>query len=125
MKTSEAFWQAFDGLINKCEIVIDRPLGSVHPRYSNLIYPVSYGYLKGTKSMDGGGIDVWVGTRADRVLDAVICIVDLVKQDSEIKLLLGCTEAEKDAIDTLHNASDFMKGIRINRNREALQSRQR
>ena len=34
--------------------------------------------------MDGGGIDVWKGTRGNPAVDTVICIVDLVKRDSEI-----------------------------------------
>lgn len=116
MKTNEAFWHAFDQLIEACEIVIDRRAGEEHPRYKDMVYPLSYGYLKGTQSMDGSGIDVWIGTRLDKTLDAVICIVDLVKQDSEIKLLLGCTTVEKEVIDVFHNASESMKGILIHRN---------
>ena len=69
------FWDALDQLTADSEIVIDRPKGSAHPRFPNFIYPVDYGYLKGTASMDGGGIDVWLGT-GERKLDAVMCIVD-------------------------------------------------
>jgi len=65
--------------------------------------------------MDGGGIDVWKGTRENPGVDAVICIVDLLKKDSEIKLLFGCTEEEKDIIYRFHNESEYMKGILIER----------
>lgn len=41
--------------------------------------------------MDGAGIDVWVGSDEKKV-DAIMCIVDLMKKDSEIKILIGCTE---------------------------------
>ena len=41
--------------------------------------------------MDGGGIDVWVGS-GDKKIDAIMCIVDLMKRDSEIKILIGCTD---------------------------------
>ena len=44
--------------------------------------------------MDGGGIDVWVGS-GEKTVDAIMCIVDMMKRDSEIKLLIGCTEEEK------------------------------
>ncbi len=64
--------------------------------------------------MDGGGIDVWVGS-SDKIVDAVICIVDLMKEDSEIKILLGCSEEEKNAIYDIHNSTQFMKGILIRR----------
>ena len=110
----EAFWQALDELIRTSEIVIDRPRGSAHPRYPEMIYPVDYGYLKGSTSMDGQGIDVWRGSGEKRI-DAIICTVDLLKRDSEIKLLIGCTEEEKQLIYELHNDSEYMKGVLIRR----------
>ena len=55
------FWNAIDELVKNTEIVIDRPKGTAHPRHPDFIYKVDYGYLKETTSMDGAGIDVWVG----------------------------------------------------------------
>ncbi|MCG8499672.1 MAG: inorganic pyrophosphatase, partial [Firmicutes bacterium] len=66
-------------------------------------------------SMDGGGIDVWRGTKENPTVDVVICIVDLLKRDSAIKLLFGCTEEEKNTVYRFHNESDYMKGILIER----------
>ena len=108
-----AFWVALDRLVKQSELVIDRPRGSTHPRYPSLIYPVDYGYLKDTSSMDGGGIDVWVGTDKSGAVDAIICTVDLMKRDSEIKILIGCTEEEKRRILRLHNETAYMKGIML------------
>ncbi len=108
------FWKALDSLVNDSEIVIDRPKGTAHPKYPNFIYKVDYGYLKNTSSMDGAGIDVWVGS-AEKQIDAIICIVDLMKRDSEIKILIGCTEEEKQLIYQTHNESPYMKGIMIRR----------
>ena len=111
---NEAFWLALDQLVESSEIVIDRPKGSAHPRYPDIIYQLDYGYLKNTASMDGEGIDVWLGT-GERKVDAVMCTVDLVKRDSEIKILIGCTEAEKVYIDEHYNVDATMKGILIRR----------
>ena len=108
------FWSALDTLVRQSEIVIDRPRGSAHPRYPDFIYPVDYGYLKSTASMDGGGIDVWLGT-GDGGVNAVICTVDLLKKDSEIKILIGCPREETAAIYEKHNDSEYMKGILIPR----------
>ena len=110
-----AFWQALDRLISASEIVIDRPKGSPHPRFPSRIYPLDYGYLAGTASMDGDGIDLWRGSDPAQRLDAVVCTVDLMKRDSEIKLLIGCTEDEKAAVMRWHNDSDMMKAILIER----------
>ena len=65
--------------------------------------------------MDGSGIDVWRGSLPDSICDAIICTVDLWKRDSEIKLLIGCTEEEKTIAYNFHNTSEFMKGILIRR----------
>lgn len=111
---NKAFWNALDALADHSKIVIDRPRGSAHPRFPDFIYPVDYGHLKDTSSMDGGGIDVWAGT-GDRRIDAIMCIVDLMKKDSEIKILIGCTEEEKELIYETHNESEYMKGVLIRR----------
>lgn len=112
------FWNLLDDLVRQSELVIDRPKGSAHPKFPHLIYPVDYGYLKGTSSMDGDGIDVWVGTASEQKVDAIICVVDALKRDSEIKILIGCTEQEKASIYETHNRSQCMKGILIKRDEE-------
>ena len=114
MIVNEDFWSALDELVNTSEIVIDRPKGSAHPRFPNFIYRVDYGYLKNTSSMDGSGIDVWIGS-GNKTVDAIICIVDLMKRDSEIKILIGCTEAEKMEVYKTHNETQYMKGVLIHR----------
>ena len=114
-KPDESFWKSVDALVKESEIVIDRPKGSHHPRYPELVYPVDYGYLKNTTSMDGGGIDVWRGTKISGKIDAIVCTVDLYKKDSEIKILIGCNAAEKKLILQFHNRGESMKGLLIER----------
>ncbi len=63
----DEFWSSLDKLVDDSEIVIDRPKGSSHPKYPNFIYRLNYGYLKNTASMDGAGIDVWVGSGEKKV----------------------------------------------------------
>ncbi|WP_370833068.1 inorganic pyrophosphatase [Eubacterium ventriosum] len=108
------FWRALDSLVDNSEIVIDRPKGTAHPKYPDFIYKVDYGYLKNTSSMDGAGIDVWIGS-GEKKIDAIMCIVDLMKRDSEIKMLIGCTEEEKQIVYQTHNETEYMKGILIRR----------
>jgi len=115
MKVANNFWMALDELVCNSEIVIDRPKGTAHPRYPDFIYKVDYGYLKNTSSMDGAGIDVWVGTAKEKSIDAIVVIIDLIKRDSEIKILISCTEEEKDIVYQTHNETPYMKGILIRR----------
>jgi inorganic pyrophosphatase len=48
---------------------IDRPMGSRHPEYPELIYPVNYGYVEGVVAADGEEQDVYV-LGADGPLEA-------------------------------------------------------
>ena len=108
------FWIVLDKLISGSKIIIDRPKGSKHPKYGDCIYKLDYGYLENTSSMDGGGIDVWKGSLDENICDAIVCTVDLIKKDSEIKILIGCNEEEKDIIMKSFD-NENMKGIMIRR----------
>jgi coenzyme F420-0:L-glutamate ligase/coenzyme F420-1:gamma-L-glutamate ligase len=101
------FWDYLDRLVAGSHLVIDRPQGSRHPRYPSMIYPLDYGYLQDTTTVDGGGIDLWLGSLPGRVLDSVVMTVDLYKRDAEINLLLGCTDQEKLTIINLLNKDDM------------------
>jgi inorganic pyrophosphatase len=90
----ENFWMAIDRLVSENPVEIDRVQGMVHPLYPDMVYPLDYGYLVGTTASDGGGIDVWVGTSGDKRAVGVICSIDLVKRDTEIKIMLGCHHEE-------------------------------
>jgi len=105
-----AFWSALRSLAAG-KITVDRPRGSRHPRFPHVVYPLDYGYVEDTSSMDGGGIDVWRGSGEG--LTGIVVTVDLMKRDSEIKILIGCTPEEVMTVLEFHNDSDCMKGIFI------------
>lgn len=41
-------------------IKIDRPVGSAHPKYKDIVYPINYGYLPGVTGGDGEAQDVYL-----------------------------------------------------------------
>ena len=97
-------------LVLTSSIVIDRPKGSAHPGYAEVIYPLDYGYLENTRSSDGDGIDVWLGSlkttqqrENDETLTGILCTFDTLKRDAEIKLLIGCTKEEIEIIQNFHS----------------------
>lgn len=79
---STSFWSAMEDLLSSNTIVIDRPKGSAHPRYPNLIYPFDYRYIKDTTAADGEGIDIWVGSLPSRNLTGILCSYDSLKRDA-------------------------------------------
>ena len=108
------FWEYLERLIENSTIKIDRPKGSAHPRFPDLIYPLDYEYFQDTASMDGGGIDIWVGTQTKKNLGAIICTIDLNKKDIEIKVLIGCSKSYLKTIIDFHN-TDTVRVILVRR----------
>ena len=53
--------------------------------------------------MDGGGIDVWVGSLESCAVTGIVTTVDLFKNDAELKILIGCTPDEMATIEDHHN----------------------
>ncbi len=94
------FWGEMSKLIITNKIILDRPKGTPHPRYPELIYPLDYGYLESTTAGDGNGIDVWFGSLNAKSLTGILCTFDTIKRDAEIKLLVGCT---KDDVQRIQN----------------------
>ncbi len=42
------------------KVVIDRPLGSYHPKHKDIYYPINYGYIEGIIAADGEEQDAYV-----------------------------------------------------------------
>ena len=48
-------------MINKIvTVTIDRPMGSYHPEYKDMYYPINYGYIEGVMADDGEEQDAYV-----------------------------------------------------------------
>jgi inorganic pyrophosphatase len=102
---SETFWDYLNRLVVSNHLTIDRPKNSQHPRYPDVIYPLDYGFLEGTSTVDGGGVDVWVGSIGNTEITGVVLTVDLLKSDTEIKVLLGCSDEDIQKILDFHNGN--------------------
>lgn len=87
------------------DIKIDRPIGSVHPKHPDIIYPVNYGYIPNVFGGDGEELDVYllgVETSAKEYQARVIAIVHR-NNDIEDKLVAAPsgTSYSKNRIKTL------------------------
>lgn len=71
-------------------VVVDRPLGSVHPRWPDLVYPVNYGEVPGTLGGDGQPVDAYLlgWDRPVREAQGVVTAVVLRADDWEDKLVV-------------------------------------
>ncbi len=109
-----AFWTRLGELVASSRVVIDRLKGSPHPKFPENIYPLGYGYLEGTTSGDGQGIDVWLGSGDHIQVTGIVCTVDLRKRDAELKLL-GCTPEEARVISEFLYAHPSFQGLLVSR----------
>ncbi len=41
-------------------VTVDRPLGSFHPEYKDMLYPINYGYIEGIIAPDGEEQDAYI-----------------------------------------------------------------
>ena len=101
------FFESLQTPIDTSKIKIDRPKHSKHPRFPELIYPLDYGYLEGTSSSDGSGIDVWIGADGGTTLSYVVAVCDLLKKDTELKLLIGCSENDLNIVLSHHRRGEM------------------
>ncbi|ADV67615.1 inorganic diphosphatase [Deinococcus maricopensis] len=79
----------------RVRVIVDRPLGSVHPRHPDLTYPVNYGELPGTTSGDGHPIDAYlVGWDVPlREAEGTVAAIVIRPGDHEDKLIVVPTGA--------------------------------
>lgn len=42
------------------KVIVDRPKGSFHPQYKDIVYPLNYGYVDGVLAGDGEEQDVYI-----------------------------------------------------------------
>ena len=59
-------------------VTVDRPLGSYHPEYKDMYYPINYGYIKGIMAPDGEEQDAYilgVDTPVEQFTGKIIAIV--------------------------------------------------
>ena len=107
------FWQKLDTMYLSSDLVIDRPKGTSHPLYSNLVYPVDYGYLKDI--LGDEHISCYKGSKHETSVNAMVVCADILNKDIEVKLLVGCTDEEEEDILGFLNQTDFQKSVIIRR----------
>jgi inorganic pyrophosphatase len=90
-------WRRWEQLINDRGIVIDRPRGTAHPLYPDMIYPCDYGHLPDTRAPDGEDVDIFVGP-APAGLVGLIALTHQPSGIREPKLLMNLSRADADKI---------------------------
>ena len=93
MVTAYFSWAAWEAFVRRAGITIDRPYGSRHPAFPEIVYPMNYGFVNDTTSSDTKEVDIFKGT-ADNGLVGLIMTHDRHRKDREMKLLFNCNPEE-------------------------------
>lgn len=93
----------------KLNVVIDRPLGSKHPKHG-FTYEVNYGYIPNTKAPDGEEIDAYV-LGLDKPIDKVsgICIAIIHRTDDEDDKLVVTPNGEDFSNEEIEKLVEFQE----------------
>ena len=95
-------------------VTVDRPLGSCHPKYHDMIYPVNYGYVEGIIAPDGEEQDAYilgVAQPIDRFEGEVIAIIERIDdcEDKWVVAPIGSSLTEEEISSITHFQERYFK----------------
>lgn len=98
--------------------IIDRPIGSRHPQYANIIYPINYGYVENVFAEDGEeqdvyifGVDVPIKCFEGNVIAVYHRINDI--EDKWIVSVDGKDYSDEEILNSIHFQEQYFDGYLI------------
>lgn len=95
-------------------VTVDRLLGSFHPEYKDIYYPVNYGYIEGTTAPDGEELDAYilgVDKAVEKFTGRIIAVIHRY-DDIERKLVVcpeNLTFSKEEILKQVHFQEKYFK----------------
>ena len=70
---------------NMVKVIVDRPLGSYHPRHPDLYYPINYGYVPGVLAPDGEEQDAYILGIAEPLEEFVGKVIAVIHRFDDVE----------------------------------------
>lgn len=67
------------------KVMVDRPIGSYHPRHKDIYYPINYGYVEGVMAPDGEEQDAYILGINEPVKEYVGKVIAIVHRFDDIE----------------------------------------
>ena len=67
------------------KVVVDRPLGSYHPKHKDIYYPINYGYIEEIIASDGEEQDAYILGIDEPVKEFVGKIIAIIHREDDIE----------------------------------------
>ncbi len=92
------------------KVKIDRPIGSVHPRFDKIKYTSNYGYLEGVMAPDGDDLDAYllkVNKPVSEYEGIVVAVVHRLNDDDDKLVVIPKEQTITD--EEIEKAIDFQE----------------
>lgn len=76
------------------KVIIDRPLGSKHPRFDHY-YPINYGYIPNTLAGDGMEIDAYILGVDKPIKEFTGIVIAVIKRFDDVEDKLVVADSQK------------------------------
>lgn len=67
------------------KVYVDRPIGSIHPKHNDIIYPINYGYIEEIKAADDEYQDAYVLGIDEPVTNCVGKIYAVIERENDVE----------------------------------------
>ena len=67
------------------KVMVDRPLGSYHPKYKDMFYPINYGFIEGVIAPDGEEQDAYILGVDVPVKEFVGKIIAIIHREDDVE----------------------------------------
>ena len=67
------------------KVIVDRPLGSFHPKYNDIFYTVNYGYIEGIIASDGEEQDAYILGVEEPVKEFFGKVIAIIHRENDIE----------------------------------------
>ena len=71
------------------KVVVDRPLGSYHPKHKDMYYTINYGYIEGIIAPDGEEQDAYIICVDEPVKEFVGRIIAIIHRNNDVEEKMG------------------------------------
>lgn len=76
------------------KVIVDRPLGTYHPKYKNMFYPVNYGYVEGIIAADGDEQDAYILGVNKPIKEFTGKMIAVIHRFDDVRRKNGCCSNE-------------------------------
>lgn len=93
-------------------VTVDRQIGTAHPKHSDIIYPINYGYIAGEIAPDGEDLDVYILGATEPLTTFAGKVIAIIHRENDIedKLVVapdGCEFNQAEVAAAVHFQEQF------------------